>query len=201
MEAIADLGEDWQYEAWSMNRRDTVNRVLPVISYLLSDVIIFVDTVEPRRLGQFFERAQEFASTAWAGCKASGWQPSIILVQNKWHYSKEDPDVDITAQFHEHVDKDHTLSKIFASVHFLRIPHSEYAAVLDEASRVLRDTVFQAAWAVRQRRVAHGTLYTEAEWWTLAPLVAEEYSRTREPISLPRMQLRSLQPLSDDHGV
>ena len=83
MEAIADLGEDWQYETWSVNRRDTVNRVLPVIAYLLSDVIVFVDTVEPRRLGQFFERAQEFASTAWAGCKASGWQPSIILVQVK----------------------------------------------------------------------------------------------------------------------
>ena len=67
---------------------------------------------------------------------------------------------------------------------------------------MLRGAIFNAAFAVRQRRQAHGTLYTEAEWWTLAPLVAEEYSRTREPLSLPRMQLRSLQPeLSDDHGV
>jgi hypothetical protein len=126
----------------------------------------------------------------------------MITSQNKWHYSPEDPEVDITDQFHEHVDRDHTLSKIFASVQFLRIPHSEYSSKLAEASRVLRDAIFNAAFAVRQRRQAHGTLYTEAEWWTLAPLVAEEYSRTREPLSLPRMQLRSLQPeLSDDHGV
>jgi len=34
----------------STNRRDTVNTVLPVLAYLLSDVIVFVDTVEPRRL-------------------------------------------------------------------------------------------------------------------------------------------------------
>jgi hypothetical protein len=27
-----------------------VNTVLPVLAYLLSDVIVFVDTVEPRRL-------------------------------------------------------------------------------------------------------------------------------------------------------
>ena len=104
----------------------------------------------------------------------------MITSQNKWHYSPEDPEVDITDQFHEHVDRDHTLSKIFASVQFLRIPHSEYSSKLAEASRVLRDAIFNAAFAVRQRRQAHGTLYTEAEWWTLAPLVAEEYSRARK---------------------
>lgn len=38
------------YSSRSTNRRDTVNTVLPVLAYLLSDVIVFVDTVEPRRL-------------------------------------------------------------------------------------------------------------------------------------------------------
>ena len=31
--------------------------------------------------------------------------------------------------------------------------------------------------------------------------MTEEYSRTREPISLPRIQLRNLKPLEDENGV
>ena len=51
------------------------------------------------------------------------------------------------------------------------------------------------------RPYLQGTLYTEREWWTLAPQVTEEYSRTREPISLPRIQLRNLKPMDDENGV
>lgn len=148
-------------------------QVLPVVSYLLSDVIVFVDVVEPRRLHMFFERVQEFASTAWAGCRASGWQPALILVQNKWHYSEKDSDIDITKAFIQNVDKENTLSKIFADVHFLRVPHSQYAGALEAGVDLLKLTIEEAIKAVHLKRKEQGTLYTEREWWTLAPQVTE----------------------------
>jgi hypothetical protein len=163
----------------STNRRDTVNTVLPVLAYLLSDVIVFVDTVEPRRLQAFFERVQEFATTAWAGCQASGWQPALVMVQNKWHYSEEDPNVDITDQFGAHVDRDRTLATIFTAVHFLRIPHSSYADALTAAHGVLAATVAGAAAAVHARRKAAGTLYSEKDWWLLAPQVPRSLAHIR----------------------
>lgn len=121
------------------------------------------------------------------------------MVQNKWHYTAADPDTDITDTFNAAVDTEKTLSKIFASVHFLRMPHSNHAAACHRATEVLHATIAEAAAAVKRRRERNGTLFSEREWWSLAPLVAEEYSRSRVPISLPRLRIRQMTPDADDH--
>jgi len=77
---------------------------------------MYMNTTYLSNTQAFFERVQAFATTAWGGCQASGWQPALVMVQNKWHYSEEDPAVDITDQFSAHVDRDKTLGSIFTSV-------------------------------------------------------------------------------------
>jgi hypothetical protein len=71
------------------------------------------------------------------------------------------------------VDKGKGLNKVFNSVHFLRMPHSEVNAgnVLGEAVNILRTTVSEAAQAVKLKRESQGTLFMEKEWWRLAPMV------------------------------
>ena len=83
-DAAAVAGMNSELLAWTQQRRETVNTVLPVLGYLVSDVIVFVDTCEPRRLNLFFERVQQFASAAWVGCRASGWQVRRWARGRRW---------------------------------------------------------------------------------------------------------------------
>ena len=107
----------------------------------------------------------------------------------------------VLAQFHEHVDRDHTLSKIFASVHFLRIPH---LPVLGGARRRvaraprhhLPGSLRRAAAARSPRDPLYGARVVDSGAFGRGGVQPHEGT-----LSLPRMQLRSLQPLSDDHGV
>ena len=56
-------------------------------------------------------------------------------------------------------------------MHFLRLPHSSYASALTDAHAILNATVAKAAAEVHARRAAACTLYTERDWWLLAPQV------------------------------
>ena len=56
-------------------------------------------------------------------------------------------------------------------VHFLRLPHSSYSSALTEAHTILNATVAKAAAEVHARRAAASTIYTEKDWWLLAPQV------------------------------
>jgi len=60
-----------------------VKEVLPPVAYLLGDVVIFTDTVEPRRTERV-DRIRHFALQAHEAVESLPWRPALLLVQNKW---------------------------------------------------------------------------------------------------------------------
>eukprot|EP01032_Pedospumella_encystans_P008117 gene8117-9668_t len=71
------------FESVEEARGKIIKQSMPRMAYLLSDVVIFVDTIELRRK-EFKERVESFALEAHQSCNSVGWRPALIIISNRW---------------------------------------------------------------------------------------------------------------------
>ena len=102
---------------YNQMRQDMIKEDVPPLAYLLSDVVVFVDTVEHRRKN-FTDRVREFAEQAYKQVSSSGYAPALILVHNKWlpDNSSKEAAIDVT-KFNDYQDMIQGLCRVFSSVH------------------------------------------------------------------------------------
>lgn len=150
-------------------RRDMVQRDVPPLAYLLSDVIVFVDTIELRRTS-FANRVRNFAELVHQQVSAAGYQPALIVVQNKWSPEQKGQALDQTdvPGYKEMIDG---LGVVFSSVRLLRIPTGMDPEFLEEGFDTLHSAIGEAVESVRGLRNDAGALFSEKDWWMLAKKV------------------------------
>lgn len=157
----------------SKTRRYVVRQKLPMLSYLLSDVVVYIDTLEAHN-DKRVKRVGEFAKMAHQFVRSNGWKPALILVQNKWAFdAKRSVEFNITNKLLGMVDGDDKnawiideLKPFFSEVTVLRIP-SMYS---DENQFVLslaafHDAVNDSIEAVHAARLRDNCFFSEIEFW------------------------------------
>lgn len=161
---MAGLTEDalqQQMEASTARRQEVIKERLPPLAYLLSDVVVFIDQVEPRRVERS-DRIRRFAIQAHQAVNSLAWRPGLILVQNKWAPDSDTSPFDVSHEL-EWIRAD--LAQTFSSVSVLRIAHSNdrhrFEASINEFHNVLSRMVDE----VSRFRQTQGVLFSERAFW------------------------------------
>ena len=170
---MAGLTEDalqQQLEATTVRRQEVIKERLPPMAYLLSDVVVFFDTVEPRRTERV-DRIRRFALQAHQAVKSLAWKPALILVQNKWI-----PDFE-NAAFNVNHELDWLLADlagIFSSVTVLRIAHSKERDCFEASLNEFHNELLRMVEVVCRFRQEQGVLFSERDFWfNFKPMVTQ----------------------------
>uniref|UniRef100_A0A7S4W7R8 RING-type domain-containing protein n=1 Tax=Alexandrium monilatum TaxID=311494 RepID=A0A7S4W7R8_9DINO len=151
-----------QLKATVAQRQHVVKEVLPSIAYLISDVVLFVDQVEPRRTERS-ERIRSFAEQAHRAVESLRWRPALLLVQNKWTRGpQEAARYDITSEYDWMVED---LGQVFSRVTVLRLPAGSDRHTFEGGVLALHGAVREAARAVQALRCCSASLYAEPDFW------------------------------------
>ena len=159
-----------QMEYSTARRQKVIKEHLPPIAYLLSDVVVFIDTVEPRRTERV-ERIKQFARQAHEAVSSLGWRPSLILLQNKWVKETDNAAFNVSNELDWLVAD---LSKVFFSVAVLRIAHSTERHVFEASLNEFHNELLRMVSEVHSVRRERGVLFSELEFWlNFKPLVMQ----------------------------
>ena len=170
---MAGLTEDAlqkQLEDTTARRQEVIKERLPPMAYLLSDVVVFIDTVEPRRTERV-DRIRHFAKQAHQAVESLAWQPALILVQNKWIPETEN------AAFNVNHELDWLLadlSGVFSSVTVMRIAHSKEHGCFEASLNEFHNELSRMVEVVFGFRQEQGVLFSERDFWfNFKPMVTQ----------------------------
>eukprot|EP01032_Pedospumella_encystans_P007957 gene7957-9487_t len=149
-------------------RATIIKHTMPRMAYLLSDVVIFVDTIELRR-DEFIDRVKSFALEAHKSCNSVGWRPALILISNKWSPAIFNPaNVNPTAEYDDIVQE---LSSLFSQIAIMRIPCANACRhnldFVDDSIDQVHRKIDEFVSRVQQMREHHNCLYGEKKTWYL----------------------------------
>ena len=151
-----------QMDATIKTRQHVIKEVLPPLAYLLSDVVVFIDTVEPRRTERA-DRIRHFAEQAHTSVESMTWRPALLLLQNKWTRGEGEQAVfDITSEYGWLVEG---LQDTFSRVTVLRIPAANDSHNFEDSLQTLHGVLQTSLEAVHSQRERAGSLYSEREFW------------------------------------
>lgn len=158
-------------------RQKIVKELLPQLAYLLSDVVIFIDTVEPRRTERM-ERIRRFAGTAHTAVESLGWRPALLLIQNKWTRGEgEEAIFDITSEYDWLLEG---LQDTFSSIIVLRVPAATDKHAFADSLHAMHMAIERSVQLVRRQREKAGCLFNEVEFWFAYQPMVEQFSQ-RDP--------------------
>lgn len=159
-----------QLEATAARRQEVIKERLPPMAYLLSDVVVFIDTVEPRRTERV-DRIRRFAEQAHQSVNSMAWKPALILVQNKWMRETE------SAAFNVSDELDWlqaNLAAIFSSVSVLRIAHVSQHHWFEASLNEFHNELLRMVDEVHHFRQEQGVLFSERDLWcSFKPMVTQ----------------------------
>jgi hypothetical protein len=148
-----------------MEKRKRVTKILlPRLCYILSDVVVYVNTVPAKRESEYLERVQEFVQRSQAGV-ASAEAPSLILVRNVCpRRAKPFGVAEATEDFFTFIDRERKLTESYRSVDFVKIPDNEYDGLYDEQINTFRSTLASRIKESAVVRRTNGTFFSERVW-------------------------------------
>ena len=150
-----------QMETTITRRQQVIKDRLPPLAYLLCDVVVFIDTVEPRRTERV-DRIRRFATQAHQAVNSLGWMPALILVQNKWVKESDSAAFNVNSELGWLLED---LKATFSSVTVLRVAHSTQHNVFEASLNEMHNELLQMVEKVHQFRQEQGVLYTERDFW------------------------------------
>lgn len=157
-----------------IERRKFVTRVLlPKLVYVVSDVIVYVNTVPSHRESAYLERVLQFCTASQAGV-TSAERPSLILVHNvagagPWDVERS------TRQFLTLVDRKAQLSRSYRSIDVLKLPHWRDADLY--AMQINRLHLLMARRAREQQALKRrsGLLLPERTWFDMLDALLDRF--------------------------
>ena len=151
-----------QMDETIQTRQHVIKEVLPPLAYLISDVVVFIDSVEPRRTERI-ARIRDFASQAHTAIASVDYRPALFIVQNKWTRGEREAAVfDITDEY-DWIQEG--LKEHFSSVTVLRIPAATDTHKFEDSLYTLHSLLETAIGQVHQQRKEAGCLFSEREFW------------------------------------
>lgn len=170
---MAGLTEDAlkeQLANTTARRQAVIKERLPPLAYLLSDVVVFIDTVEPRRTERA-DRIRRFAKQAHQAVASLAWKPALILVQNKWVGESDRATFNVSKELEWLLEG---LEGIFSSVSVLRLAHSTQRHLFEASVNEFHDELVRMVQEVQDFRQEQGVLYSEREFWfSFKPMVTQ----------------------------
>jgi hypothetical protein len=143
-------------------RQHVVKEVLPQLAYLISDVVVFIDTVEARRTERV-DRIRHFATMAHTSVESMTWKPALFLLQNKWVRGEDEKAVfDITSEYGWLVND---LQDLFSRVTVFRIPAASDSHNFEDSLHALHGALQASLQAVHSQREKVGSMHSEREFW------------------------------------
>lgn len=152
-------------------RQVVVKEMLPPLAYLLSDVVVFVDQVEPRRTERS-DRIMKFAQQAHECVRSLGWKPALILLQNKWQREDEEDSFNITEEYDWILEQ---LSPMFSRVSMLRIPGMTDRHWFEAGLHSFHTEMSRGIQMMQQQRELDAVSLSEREFWFHFPNMVGQF--------------------------
>jgi predicted acylesterase/phospholipase RssA len=169
-------------------RKRVTKRYFPRLSYLTSDVVVYVNTVPPKRESEYLDRIREFASYSHKGV-SSAERPSLIMVYNQCRRNEAPFDIDeATDHFFLLVDREKELLDSFRSVDFVKIPDWDHESLYKSQLEAFRERLLLRIVEQRAARHMAGTLFSDVVWFSVLDKVLEHFED--EAISMSKIFAR-----------
>eukprot|EP01117_Protostelium_nocturnum_P014739 TRINITY_DN563_c0_g5_i1.p1 TRINITY_DN563_c0_g5~~TRINITY_DN563_c0_g5_i1.p1 ORF type:complete len:1789 (+),score=742.10 TRINITY_DN563_c0_g5_i1:214-5580(+) len=145
------------------------------LSYIVSDVIIYVNTVPPKRESEYLERVLEFTQAAQKGI-SSAERPALIMVFNQCTKRETPFDIDdSTKQFFLLVDREKKLLESFRTVDFIKLPDWDHTELYKKQFSAFETRLRKRIKETRASKLAQGTLFTESAWFSILEKVVANF--------------------------
>eukprot|EP01046_Picozoa_sp_COSAG06_P034114 COSAG06_NODE_3543_length_5206_cov_3.184257_2_plen_525_part_00 len=149
-------------------RRRATKTTVPSLAYQLSDLVIYMDTVELRRKEKYVERIRDLGAAACSMSIGTGQpvlqKPALVVIQNKWDPTMGSDSVDQTIHYRQVVAAG---ADYFSDVTVMRMPTTAHTRVLEQALDLVRERVGHVARTLSRRASCTGAR-NEREWWLSA---------------------------------
>jgi predicted acylesterase/phospholipase RssA len=164
-----------ELEEYKHSRKNVTRNDFPRLAYIVSDVVIYVNTVSPQRESEYFERVLEFAEKSHRGV-ASADRPSLILIQNQVHKKFGPFDVNQnTSDFFKYIDQQHRLEESFRSVDFIKLPNWDHSDIYKQQIDQLKETLNRRILESKSVRLRRGTLFSDQTWFDILDRVLDNF--------------------------
>ncbi|PRP84375.1 hypothetical protein PROFUN_08240 [Planoprotostelium fungivorum] len=145
------------------------------LSYIMSDVIIYVNTVPPKRESEYLERVLEFTSAAQRGI-SSAERPALIMVFNQCTKRETPFDIeDSTRQFFLLVDREKKLLESFRTVDFVKLPDWDHTELYKKQFSAFENRLRRRIKETKASKLAQGTLFAESAWFSILEKVVANF--------------------------
>jgi hypothetical protein len=143
--------------------------------YIMSDVIVYVNTVPAKRESMYLDRVLEFVEKSQTGV-SSAEMPSLILVYNQCPKRQKPFDIaEATDHFFVFVDREKKLLESYRTVDFVKIPDWENESLYAQQVTALQKTIAQRVREQHEQKRKNGTLFNDQVWFDILDKVVENF--------------------------
>ncbi len=178
--------DEKELTAYMNKRKHVTKHLLPRLCYIMSDVIVYVNTVPAKRESMYLDRVLEFVEKSQTGV-SSAELPSLILVYNQCPKRQKPFDIaEATDHFFVFVDREKKLLESYRTVDFVKIPDWENESLYAQQVTALQKTIAARVLEQKELKRANGTLFSEQVWFDILDKVVENFL-AEENISMSRI--------------
>jgi len=184
-------------------RGHITSKLLPSVAYLLSDVLIHVDTTALHDSSRI-DRIRELIEATHRTTLSVGWKPCLIIIHNKNIDIEEINEIDATLEPDLQWIHEGKLSDFFTRIWMIKIPvynETRYHYNRDfhfSSLDVLHDVVKTAIAITHSSKLGNSCLYSEKKWWSLLPNFVDKIEEKNESQNQKTFILKSLNAVADE---